>query len=42
MPPYALYRGRRCRVLGYQNGLFQILDSDDARRWVPRSRLTFL
>lgn len=43
IPRYALYQGKRVRVIDYQgNGYFRILLSDDTMTNVKRERLTFV
>jgi hypothetical protein len=43
MPRYALFRGRKVRVISYEeNSTFRILDTDDTYRTLPRSMMTFL
>lgn len=43
MPRYALYRGKRVRVLNYvQTNLWRVLSADDTVRLVSGAHLTFL
>jgi len=42
IPRYALYRRRKVRVAGYDEGRFLIIDTDDSQTWVKRDQLTFL
>lgn len=45
LPRYAMFRGRKVRILGYEAGAFnpfRILDTDDTQRSVARQQLTFL
>lgn len=43
LPRYALYNGKRVRVIDYQgNGYIRILLGDDTMTNVKRERLTFL
>lgn len=43
LPRYAVYQGRRVRVLHYhRNGRFMVLDRSDERRLVRRDLLTML
>lgn len=44
IPRYAIFRGKRVRVLNYEpkaSRQFEILEHDDSRRWVTRTQLTF-
>lgn len=42
IPRYVIFRKKKARVLGYENGWFMILDHNDSRYRVPRSRITFI
>jgi hypothetical protein len=45
IPRYAMFRGRRVRIIDYDPGglnPFRILDTDDTQRSVARTELTFL
>jgi hypothetical protein len=45
IPRYAMFRGRKVRIIEYNAGginPFRILDTDDTQRSVARQQLTFL
>jgi hypothetical protein len=45
IPRYAMFRGKRVRILQYVSQAsrpFEILEADDSRRWVSRQQLTFI
>lgn len=42
LPRIVLFRGRKARVIGYDEGKFEILDYQDQRRLVTRDRITFI
>ncbi len=44
LPAYVLFRGKKARVLGYNQDTKKIiiLDSDDQERHVTRDRITFI
>lgn len=42
IPRYVIYRDKKARVIGYEDGMFIILDHDELTRKVRRDRLTFL
>lgn len=42
MPRFVLYRGKRARIIGYDDGKFEIVDSRDLTRIVHRHQLTFI
>lgn len=42
IPRYVLFRGKRARVIGYEDGMFLILDSRDMRWKLRRDKITFL
>jgi hypothetical protein len=42
IPRYALYRGKKVRILGYEEGRFRILERDDTQRSVTRDQIIFL
>lgn len=42
VPRLAIYRGKRVRIIGYEDSMFLILDHQDVRRKVRRDRLIFL
>lgn len=42
LPRYVIFRGKRARVLGYENKKFLILDYQDQERLVTRDRITFI
>ena len=42
LPRYAIFRKKKVRIIGYEDGKFLILDSNDDERKVDRSQLTFL
>lgn len=45
IPRYAMYRGKKVRIVGYNSDSvrqFDIIDSSDHNRSVARSELTFI
>lgn len=42
VPRFAIFRGKKARIIGYEDGKFEILDSRDNRRRVTRLQLKFL
>lgn len=42
VPRYAIYRNRKVRIVGYEDGKFDIIDSRDQNRRVRRIDLKFL
>lgn len=44
IPRYALFRGRRVNVVGYDSDTqkFTIVDTDDSQRTVYRGQITFI
>lgn len=42
IPRYVLFRGKKARVTGYEDGKFHIIDNNDLKRFVSRAQLTFL
>lgn len=42
LPRYAIFRGKRARLIGYENGKFDIIDHADNKRRVLRTQLKFI
>jgi hypothetical protein len=42
IPRYVIFRGRKARVLSYDESKFEILDYHDQRHFVTRDRIIFL
>lgn len=42
IPRYAIFRGYRVRIIGYEDGRFTVIDKDDGQRWVYRSQLRLI
>ena len=42
LPRYVIFRSRKARLIGYDKKLgFEIIDSEDARRFVKRHQIIF-